>query len=83
MDDASDEGQKVKKLNASPEVVAWKSKSSYHHFVLDREKRLEQEEKRKQMEDPIEKKILGLADLADRGDLFSKVNKMSDEEKKR
>lgn len=29
-----------------------------------------------------EDKILGLADLADRGDLLSKVNKMTDEEQK-
>jgi hypothetical protein len=72
-DDDSDEQHQTKKLQASPDIVAWRQKSSYHFTMVQRQKTKREDIKRQEEAAKMNTKILGLADLKSKDDLFQKI----------
>ena len=62
-DNESDELNHHKQLTASPQILAWKEKGSFHHQMIERKRSQENVRRKKELQAKFESKILGLADI--------------------
>jgi hypothetical protein len=81
VENESDEQNGIKKLTASPEIIAWKRTGSYHRDIIERERSKENKRLMREQKAKFESKILGLADIERKEDFYTRLEKEEESRK--
>lgn len=81
VENESDEQNGIKKLTASPEIIAWKQTGSFHRDIIERERSKENKRLMREQKAKFESKILGLADIERKEDFYTRLEKEEESRK--